>query len=212
MRVTLFIKTYFEIFAKSYLTSLKKDLDIKDAKNVVKKARHKYYWIVKRIPSFDKEDRYYLNILSCAMFSSFLLCLPKKLTLEEATTLYKNGSTNKIMIKFIAREIDYTKKGQEKIKQDAIRSLNRDNQFTWKYDYIKGKDNREYTLIMHTCGIRRLMNYLGLRDYVKAMCSFDYDLAKMNHTEFSRTMTLENGDECCDCHYLYKKEIKKNKA
>lgn len=209
MRVTVFNKVYFEIFKNSYARSIKKDLGIKENKEIIKKARHKYYGIIKRIPSFDKGDRYFLNILSCAQFSAILLCLPRKISLEEATTLYKNGSTNKIMIKYLVREIDYTKKGQEKIACDAIKSKDRENQFTWRYDYIKGSDDREYTLIFHSCGIRRLMNYLGLKEYVKAMCAYDYEMARLNHTEFSRTKTLEEGDEFCDCHYLYKKQVKK---
>lgn len=55
------------------------------------------------------------------------------------------------------------------------------------------------------------MKELNLEEYIPAMCAFDYDMAKLNNTEFSRQYTLASGGPYCDCHYKHNGKIKNNK-
>ncbi len=45
------------------------------------------------------------------------------------------------------------------------------------------------------------MTKLGLKEYITAMCSLDYDMAILNKTKFTRKYTLAQGGPYCDCHY-----------
>lgn len=36
------------------------------------------------------------------------------------------------------------------------------------------------------------------------MCTFDYDMAAMNNTEFKREYTLASGGPYCDCNYNHR--------
>lgn len=69
-----------------------------------------------------------------------------------------------------------------------------------------GKTINQYTATFHTCGICTLMTKLGLTGYIPTMCAFDYDMAEMNHTKFTREYTLASGGPYCDCHYDHRKE------
>ena len=51
------------------------------------------------------------------------------------------------------------------------------------------------------------MTELGLKEYISAMCTLDYDMAALNNTEFSREYTLASGGKYCDCHYNHKARI-----
>ena len=62
-----------------------------------------------------------------------------------------------------------------------------------------------FTAVFYTCGICTLMNKLGLSEYIPAMCAYDYDIAEMNNTKFTREFTLATGGPYCDCHYDHNK-------
>ncbi len=42
---------------------------------------------------------------------------------------------------------------------------------------------------------------LGLKEYIPAICSLDYDMASLNKTKFTRKYALAQGGPYCDCHY-----------
>lgn len=48
------------------------------------------------------------------------------------------------------------------------------------------------------------MTKWGFSAYIPAMCTFDYDMAAMNNTEFTREFTLADGGPYCDCRYNHK--------
>ena len=47
-----------------------------------------------------------------------------------------------------------------------------------KYSVEDGKTINQYTAYFYTCGICRLMTELGLKEYIPAMCTLDYDMAE----------------------------------
>lgn len=204
MKYDIICKLMWLMFKNSFSSTLKNDLKIDKYKKVMKKGKKKYKEILKTIPDFDKDDRFKINIISCAQISSILLSCDKKLSLDEATLLYHQAMSNKIMKKFSKRTTNYTTEGQENLAKSALTSQTRTNPYTWKFDYIKGKNNNEYTAIFKTCGICKLMNELNLTEYIPALCSLDYVMAEMNNTTFTREYTLASGGPYCDCHYNHR--------
>ena len=62
--------------------------DPETAKAIAAKAKPKYKEIIGRLPEFEKADRFKMNIVNCAMLSSFLLSLPERPTVEKTTAYY----------------------------------------------------------------------------------------------------------------------------
>ena len=56
--------------------------DPETARAITAKAKPKYKEIIDRLPEFEKADRFKMNIVNCAMLSSFLLSLPERPTVE----------------------------------------------------------------------------------------------------------------------------------
>ena len=54
-----------------------------EASLITRKAKRKYREIVKDLPEFEKGDRFKMNILSCAMYSSFCLNMEKLRKISE---------------------------------------------------------------------------------------------------------------------------------
>ena len=118
-------------------------------------------------------------------------------------SLYKKNGENlgKIMIE---KSKAYTVKGREKLKAQALASEKNENPYSWKFSVEDGKTINQYTAYFYTCGICRLMTELGLKEYIPAMCTLDYDMAELNDTVFTREQTLAGGGSLCDCHYDHK--------
>lgn len=64
-----------------------------------------------------------------------------------------------------------------------------------------GATPTDYTATFSACGICCLMKKLGIEEVTPAMCRYDYDMAQMSGTVFTRKFTLASGGSCCDCHY-----------
>ncbi len=78
------------------------------------------------------------------------------------------------------------------------------NPYSWRFAVEDGKTINQYTATFYTCGICYLMTKLGLKEYIPAMCTLDYDMAALNNTVFTREYTLAGGGAYCDCHYDHK--------
>lgn len=110
---------------------------------------------------------------------------------------------NKIMLKKVVSERNYTRKGQQALAENAKQSVRDNNPYSWRYTYEAGKSVMEYTVKFMTCGILHLYKQWGISEITPAMCKLDYDMAHANHTEFYREQTLFEGGEYCDCRYVH---------
>lgn len=61
----------------------------KTAKVIIGKAKPKYKRIIEGLPTFEKADRFKMNIVNCAMLSAILLSLPEKPNVEKTTEYYR---------------------------------------------------------------------------------------------------------------------------
>ncbi len=199
------------LFKKSFQKNLTNVLSFTEteAGEITKKAKVRYKEIINNLPDFEKGDRFKMNIVSCAMFSSFCLNLPKKQSKEKMTEYYEKSMMSKKMKWFCKKtgKKKFTHKTIEGLqKTAAFRAADR-NIYSWNMDYLPYSDNSGYEARFYKCGICTLMNELGLNEYIPAMCKLDYTMSDAGETSvFVRKYTLASNGPYCDCGYK-KKEV-----
>jgi len=174
-------------------------------KTVMEKANAAYRTILAEIPEFDKNDRFLVNLLSAAMLAAVYLSLDEKPNLDDVTTYYHQAMTkNAVMTFFLKKQDHYSEKAQIKFAQQAKASQARTNPYTWKFRYEAGADRNSFSAYFDTCGICYLFQKLGISKITPAMCTYDYDMAELGGSVFTRQYTLATGGPFCDCHYQKK--------
>lgn len=78
------------VFSKSFRKQLTVvfGYDTVTAKEIEKKAKPKYRKIVRDLLEFEKEDRFKMNIVNCAMLGAFVLAMPERPEVEPLTKYY----------------------------------------------------------------------------------------------------------------------------
>ena len=178
--------------------------DPETVKEIAAKAKPKYKEIIDRLPEFEKADRFKMNIVNCAMLSSFLLSLPERPMVEKTTEYYRASMMTTPMKWFcrISGKKKFTEKDIRGLKDTAaLRAADR-NPYSWNMEYLPYPDGSGYEARFTTCGICTLMKELGLSHLVPAMCRLDYTMSEAGGaTEFVREYTLASGGPYCDCGY-----------
>ena len=181
-----------------------------EADQLTAAAKQKYREIIRKLPDFEKGDRFQMNIVSCAMLGAFVLCMPRRPTVEELTAFY-NEAMMTIPTRWFCR-MSGKRKFSEKDMQDmkktaALKAADR-NPYSWNMDFLPYPDGSGYEARFTTCGICTLMREEGLFDLVPAMCRLDYTMSEAGgRSEFVRQYTLASGGPYCDCGYR-KKEVR----
>ena len=202
MKYSALPKLMWMVFKKDFKKQLTETFNESNPKQVMKNAHLRYKEILAGVDEFKKGDRFLMNILSCAMLSSILLTVENKYDLETVRVYYRKVMCeNTILMSKAKKSKSYTLKGREKLKKSAEESMSNENPYSWKFTVEDGKTLNQYVATFYTCGICYLMRKLGLEEYIPAMCSLDYDMARLNNTKFTREFTLASGGKYCDCHY-----------
>ena len=197
------------LFAGSFRKHLNSVLGYDDAaaRNIRDKAKPKYKEIIASLPEFEKEDRFKMNIVNCAMLCAFLLHLPKRPSAEETTVYYRESMMTPPMKWFCK------KSGKKKFSPADIEGMKRTaalrcadrNPYSWNMDFFPYPDGSGYEARFSACGICTLMKELGLYDLTSAMCRLDYTMSEAGGaSEFVREYTLASGGPYCDCGYRKK--------
>ena len=71
--------------------------DTDTAKAISKEAKPKYRQIIRRLPEFEKADRFKMNLVNCAMIGAFLLSMPERPDMEGLTEYYAKAMMTKPM-------------------------------------------------------------------------------------------------------------------
>ena len=179
-------------------------LSAQEAKAVTAGAKPKYKEIIADLPEFEKEDRFKMNIVNCAMLGAYILNMPKRPDVETLTAYYADAMMTPPM-KWFCRKSGKKKFSESDIdgmkKTAALRAADR-NEYSWNMDYLPYADGSGYEARFYTCGICTLMRKLGLYDLVPAMCRLDYTMTDAGGTaKFVREYTLASGGPYCDCGY-----------
>ncbi len=196
------------LFKKSFRNNLTIfNVNKKNSKVITKKAKSKYKVIIKSLPEFEKKDRFKMNIVSCAMFASFILCLDNKPKLDAVTKWYNDSMMTKSMKWFCKKsgKKKFSSKDIEGMQETALFKAGDRNPYSWNMEFYLFDDNKGYEARFTTCGICHLLKDLGLFEYTPAMCKLDYAMSDAGMvSDFKREYTLASGGPYCDCGY-YKK-------
>ena len=58
------------------------------AASITKASKSRYKEIIARLPEFEREDQFRLNIVGCAMLCAFILSMPQRPEVERLTDYY----------------------------------------------------------------------------------------------------------------------------
>lgn len=197
------------LFVKTFRNNLTAVLGYEKtaAKAVTASAKKKYKEIIASLPEFERGDMFKMNIVSCAMFSSFCLSLPTAQLLDKMTVYYRESMMTGPMKLFcrLGGRKKFGKKDIDKMKRTAaFRAADR-NKYSWNMDFLPYPDGSGYEARFLKCGICTLMTELGLKEYIPAMCRLDYTMSEAGETcVFVREYTLASGGPYCDCGYKRK--------
>ena len=181
--------------------------DKETARAVTAKAKPKYREIIRKLPEFEKADRFKMNIVNCAMLSAFVLSMKDRPSVETLTEYYAKAMMTGPM-RWFCRIMGKKKFSEQDIRgMKATAALNAAdrNPYSWNMEFLPYADGSGYEARFSKCGICTLMKELGLYDLVPAMCHLDYTMAEAGgDCDFVREYTLASGGPYCDCGYRKK--------
>ena len=196
------------LFAGSFRRQLTEVLcyDRAAAAGITRKAHREYRALIRRLPAFEKGDRFEMNIVSCAMLSAFVLSMPKRPTVDELTPYYAAAMMIGPMRWFcrLSGKRKFSPKDLAAMEATAALNAAARNPYSWNMVLLPYPDGSGYEARFSRCGICTLMNELGLFDLVPAMCRLDYTMSEASGHDFVRTYTLASGGPYCDCGYKKK--------
>ncbi len=179
-----------------------------EARSITADAGKKYKEIIGKLPEFEKGDRFRMNIVSCAMLSSFFLSVPVRPGVDDAAEYYRDSMMIPAMKWFCRRsgKNKFSEKDLRAMKATAEFNAADRNPYSWNMEFLPYPDGTGYEARFSKCGICTLMRELGLFDLVPAMCRLDYTMSEAGGAdEFVREYTLASGGPYCDCGYRRKK-------
>ena len=74
------------------------------------------------------------------------------------------------------------------------------SEYDWLIDY-RDIDANSFEIDIRRCGFITVAKKYGVEGMLPGICSVDYMVSHYMGNGFSRTRTLGDGDECCNCHY-----------
>ena len=198
------------LYEKSFRDKLVSGMgyDQETADGAAKKAKWKYKSIIDKLPEFEKEDRFKMNIVSCAMLIAFTLNMPDRPSVEMLADYYEKSmmiKPAKVFFRFMGKN-KFTDADIKGMKQTAALNAADRNPYSWNMEFYEYKDGSGYEARFTRCGICTLMKEYGLFDLVPAMCRLDYAMTEAGGaSEFVREYTLASGGPYCDCGYKRKR-------
>ena len=177
------------------------------AAQIAKGARKRYRELIGRLPTFERGDRFQMNIVNCAMLSAFVLSMPRRPTVDQLTRYYAAAMMIGPMRWFcrLSGRRKFSPKDVAGMKATAALNAADRNPYSWNMEFLPYADGSGYEARFSRCGICTLMNELGLFDLVPAMCRLDYTMSEAGGAcDFVRAYTLASGGPYCDCGYKKK--------
>lgn len=178
-----------------------------DIKLLKSNAKKRYKEIVTDLPDIGSITKNSLRICLSggALWLAFYETCEEKITDDEFGEMVEATMKAPIIVKAFSSKNPFTKKAQIK-KEKSVKRDNKasDSEFNWNTEFIKGRDENEYTIIYKQCGICALARKLNHPELVKYMCALDIMSVDMLGGVLHRTKTLAEGKDCCD-FYICKK-------
>ena len=144
--------------------------DAATARAIPKKAKPQYRQIIRRLPEFEKTDRFKMNIVNCAMLGAFILSMPEHPEVDRLTDYYAKSMMTKPMQWFCRKsgKSKFTPKDIAAMKATATLKAADRNPYSWNMEFYEYPDGSGYEGRFTKCGICVLMKELGLYDLTRA--------------------------------------------
>ena len=194
------------LFHASFQDRLTKEfgLSAEEAGTVAARAKIDYKKIIADLPEFEKEDRFQMNAVNCAMLAAFILNMPRRPDVDTLQRYYAEAMMTPAMKWFCRKsgKQQFSDKKIEGLKAAAkLRAADR-NPYSWNMDFFEYPDGSGFESRFTRCGICEIMKKFGLYDLTPALCHLDYTMAEAGGTtDFVREYTLASGGPYCDCGY-----------
>ena len=111
--------------------------DAATARAITKKAKPQYRQIIRRLPEFEKADRFKMNIVNCAMLGAFILSMPQRPEVDRLTDYYAKSMMTKPMQWFCRKsgKSKFTPKDIAAMKATAALKAADRNPYSWNMDF-----------------------------------------------------------------------------
>ena len=197
------------LFHASFQDRLTKEfgLSAEEAGTVAARAKIDYKKIIADLPEFEKEDRFQMNAVNCAMLAAFILNMPRRPDVDTLQRYYAEAMMTPAMKWFCRKsgKQQFSDKKIEGLKAAAkLRAADR-NPYSWNMDFFEYPDGSGFESRFTRCGICEIMKKFGLYDLTPALCHLDYTMSEAGGAaDFVRQYTLASGGPYCDCGYKKK--------
>ena len=121
--------------------------DAATARAITKKAKPQYRQIIRRLPEFEKADRFKMNIVNCAMLGAFILSMPQRPEVDRLTDYYAKSMMTKPMQWFCRKsgKSKFTPKDIAAMKATAALKAADRNPYSWNMEFYEYPDAVSYT-------------------------------------------------------------------
>ena len=187
-----------------------KDIDIKNVKRISKKN---YKDMIKRTPDIGSLRKNPLRVCltSGILWLSIYEAMEGKMNQEQFGEMVSATMEAPILKKNFQKQKAFDIKTQKKkIEKNKIANAVSDSEFNWNTELILGRDENEYTVIYHRCGLCALGKQENHEELIPYMCKMDYETIAMMGGVLKRKGTIATGADCCD-FYVCKKGSKWDK-
>ena len=207
MKYTFCEKIIWHVMNKTITDFLKSKHHNWNIKSLRNRAKDRYKQVIEELPDIGSITANSLRIClsGATLWLAFYESCEEKIKDEEFGEMVEAAMRAPIVVKAFSSKNPFTAKAQKK-KEESVKRGNKasNSEFNWNADFIKGRDNEEYTIIYKQCGICALARKLGHPELVKYMCALDTISVDAFGGVLHRTKTLAEGKDCCD-FYICKK-------
>ena len=187
-----------------------KDIDIKNVKRI---SKNNYKDMIKRTPDIGSLRKNPLRVCltSGILWLSIYDAMEGKMNQEQFGEMVSATIEAPMLKKNFQKQKAFDIKTQKKkIEKNKIANAASDSEFNWNTELILGRDENEYTVIYHRCGLCALGKQEHHEELIPYMCKMDYETIAMMGGVLKRKGTIATGADCCD-FYICKKGSKWDK-
>ena len=115
-------------------------------KTIIKKAKPQYRQIIRRLPEFEKADRFKMNLVNCAMIGAFILSMPQRPEVDRLTDYYAKSMMTAPVQWFCRKsgKSKFTPKDISAMKVTATLNAADRNPYSWNMEFYEYPDGSGY--------------------------------------------------------------------
>ena len=128
------------------------DIDIKNSKNL---SKSNYRDMVKRTPNIGsfRKNPFRIPLAGGMLWLSIYGAMAGKMNQEQFGEMVNAAIEAPILKKTFQRQKVFDRKAQKKKIEKTRLRMQPDSEFNWNTELILGRDENEYTVIYHRCGL-----------------------------------------------------------